>query len=161
MKVLLANVPSSQSTHSGIFTVTGISKNGYPVYQNDRQQYLYYWTDYLDWTVSADYNSRFAGITSVNNKGGCPDTFSVWKYFNGTSFTSSSITASCEANTTTTNTTTTIQQIATAVSTSPDTTFRIMNGTLLMSLARSSDRMVLIGIPVVMMLFHIVLMPEA
>ena len=66
----------------GTFSKTTAIHDGAPVYKNENNQYLYYWSAYKDWRIGSDYTSPAAGVTSSGDKGPiCPESIYIWKYW--------------------------------------------------------------------------------
>lgn len=71
-----------QNKREGVFRkLIGVEAHGRPVYENDFEEFLYYFPNEMDWVVGRNYSGTVAGIASVENRGGCPETFTQWSYF--------------------------------------------------------------------------------
>lgn len=65
----------------GIYTIVeSLYHDGFPVYQNDEGQYLYYWKPALEWGMGSDYMSGVASVMSDEDIGKCPEDYTEWKY---------------------------------------------------------------------------------
>eukprot|EP00494_Astrolonche_serrata_P027592 UN27855 len=65
----------------GIFSKTAYIHDDVPVYKNQNNEYLYYWSDHKDWRIGPDYTSPAAGVTSSGgNDPICPVNIDLWYY---------------------------------------------------------------------------------
>ena len=82
----------------GTYSKTEYIHDNAPVYKNQNNQYLYYWSPFLDWRISEDYTQPLAGVTSSDDSGSiCPESVISWKYF-GSKWNRGTLNVECSSN---------------------------------------------------------------
>ena len=67
----------------GLFQLQiALTAGGKAVYKNKEDQYLYYWPDFSNWRISANYTTSKAGVTSTSATDTvCPQQSSGWQEY--------------------------------------------------------------------------------
>jgi hypothetical protein len=94
---LISDVPNGEENKDGTFTKINAVHDGYPVYQNEDGQYLYYWQPFQDWKVGSDYKVVTGTVQSEKDQVGCPETFNSWFHLNNANWVSTPMSVSCKA----------------------------------------------------------------
>ena len=82
----------------GTFSKTEYIHDNAPVYKNQNDEYLYYWSAYKDWLIGSDYTKSVAGVGSVDKSGSiCPESVISWKYF-GSKWNLGTLNIECSSN---------------------------------------------------------------